>query len=131
MGIAGLVLGIIALVLGWIPIVSVLAIIMALVGLILSIVDTVKKSKTNDPKRGTSIAGIIISAIAFVISGIMSFFLIIGIFIGISAGLNSQEFRDAIDRIEDGYYEFDIQDNYDLNHYLDEFEHKYDYDFNL
>lgn len=129
MGIAGLVLGIIALVIGWIPVVSILAVIMAIVGLVLSIVDTVKKNKTNDPQRGTSIAGIIISAIAFVISGIMTFFFVIGFIIGISEGLNSQEFRDAIDRIEDGYYDF--QDNYDLDHYLDEYKQKYDYDFNL
>ena len=131
MGIAGLVLGIIALVIGWIPVVSILAVIMAIVGLVLSIVDTVKKNKTNDPKRGTSIAGIIISAIAFVISGIMTFFFVIGFIIGISEGLNSQEFRDTLNRIEDGYYDIDIQDNYGLDHYLDEFEQKYDYDFNL
>ena len=96
MGIAGLVLGIISLVLGWVPIVSILALILAIVGLILSIIDTTKKNKTNDPRRGTSIAGIVISAIAFVISGIMTF-----IFYNWSnhwnwrEGLNSQEFKDA------------------------------------
>ena len=90
MGIAGLVLGIISLVLGWVPIVSILALILAIVGLILSIIDTTKKNKTNDPRRGTSIAGIVISAIAFVISGIMTFIFTIGVMNGNGAGLNSQ-----------------------------------------
>lgn len=129
MGIAGLVLGIIGLVLGWMPIVSILALILAIVGLILSIIDTIKKNKTNDPRRGTSIAGIVISAIAFVISGIMTFIFTIGVIIGIGEGLNSQEFKDALNRIEDGYY--DVQDNYDLDDYLDDFRQDYDYDFNL
>ena len=117
MGIAGLVLGIISLVLGWVPIVSILALILAIVGLILSIIDTTKKNKTNDPRRGTSIAGIV------------TFIFTIGVIIGIGEGLNSQEFKDALNRIEDGYY--DVQDNYDLDYYLDDFKQNYDYDFNL
>lgn len=133
MGIAGLILGIISLVLGWAPIISILALILAIVGLILSIVDTVKKNKSNNPNRGISIAGIIVSAIAFIISGIMTFIFIVGVIIGIGEGLNSQEFKDSLDKIEDGYY--DIQDNYDLDYYLDDFmqnnDYDYDYDFNL
>ena len=125
MGTAGLVLGIIGLVIGWIPVVSILAVIMAIVGLVLSIVDTVKKNKTNDPKRGASIAGIIISAIAFVISGIITFFFIIGVIIGISEGLNSTEFQDALNRIDDGYYDYYDYD-YDYNRYLDDFYYDYD-----
>ena len=127
MGIAGLILGIIALIIGWVPIISILAIIMAIVGLVLSIVDTVKKNKTNDPKRGTSIAGIIISAIAFMISGIITFFFVIGVIIGIGEAINSEDFRDSLNRVEDGYY--DLYDKYDVDHYLDDF--YYDYDFNL
>lgn len=127
MGIAGLILGIIALIIGWVPIISILAIIMAIVGLVLSIVDTVKKNKTNDPKRGTSIAGIIISAIAFMISGIITFFFVIGVIIGIGEAINSEDFRDSLNRIEDGYY--DLYDKYDVDHYLDDF--YYGYDFNL
>ena len=34
-----------------------------------------------------------------------------------------------LNRIEDGYY--DVQDNYDLDYYLDDFRQNYDYDFNL
>lgn len=127
MGTAGLVLGIIALIIGWIPILSILALIMAIIGLVLSIVDTVKKNKTDDPRRGTSIAGIIISAIAFMTSGIITFFFLIGIVIGVTEAINSEDFRDSINRIEDGYYEW--HDKYDVDHYLDDF--YYDYDFNL
>ena len=125
MGIAGLVLGIISLVLGWVPIVSILALILAIVGLILSIIDSAELKFAGT----ISIAGIVISAIAFVISGIMTFIFTIGVIIGIGEGLNSQEFKDALNRIEDGYY--DVQDNYDLDYYLDDFKQNYDYDFNL
>ncbi len=64
MGVASLILGIISIVIGWIPFVCFFALILATIGLILGIVDTVKKNKTGDKKRGISIAGLIISAIA-------------------------------------------------------------------
>lgn len=64
MGIASLILGIIAFVTGWIPFICFISIILAIVGLILGIVDTIHKNKSNDNKRGISMAGLIVSAIA-------------------------------------------------------------------
>ncbi len=103
MGIASLVLGIISLVTGWIPFICFFALILAVVGLILGIVDTVKKSKANDKKRGISIAGLIISAIAIPIIVIMSL-----LSMGITAAI-----------IEDGY-------NYDRDY---NYHNNYDYDY--
>ncbi len=127
MGTAGLVLGIIALLLSWIPIISIIAFILALIGLILSIIDTVKKNKINDPNKGVSIAGIVTSALAFITSASLSFVFIITLIVAIGEAINSEDFRDSINRIEDGYYEW--HDKYDVDHYLDDF--YYDYDFNL
>ena len=64
MGVASLVLGIISLVTGWIPFICFIAFILAIVGLILGIVDTIKKGKVPGAKKGISIAGLIISAVA-------------------------------------------------------------------
>ena len=72
MGIASLILGIVSIIFGWIPFVSFLGLILSVVGLILGIVDTVKKSKAGQGK-GVSIAGLIICAIAVVITVYMSF----------------------------------------------------------
>lgn len=66
MGVAALVLGIISIIVGFIPLCGAIAFIPAVVGLILGIVDTVKKSKKGE-KKGVSIAGLILSAIAIVI----------------------------------------------------------------
>ena len=74
MGIASLILGIISLVIGWIPFICFFVFILAVVGLILGIVDTIKKNKTNDKKRGIGIAGLIVSAISIPIIIFMSFF---------------------------------------------------------
>lgn len=125
MGIAGLILGIISLVLGWIPVISILALIMAIVGLILSIVDTAKKSKTNDPSRGTSIAGIIVSAIAIIISGIITFFFLLGVIISVSDAIDSDDVRDAFNRIDDGYYDY-YDDYYDYNYNFNKYLYEYD-----
>ena len=65
--------------------------------------------------------------IAFMISGIITFFFVIGVIIGIGEAINSEDFRDSLNRVEDGYY--DLYDKYDVDHYLDDF--YYDYDFNL
>lgn len=127
MGTAGLVLGIIALLLSWIPIISIIAFILALIGLILSIIDTVKKNKINDPNKGVSIAGIVTSALAFITSASLSFVFIITLIVAMGEAINSEDFRDSINRIEDDYYEW--HDKYDVDHYLDDF--YYDYDFNL
>ena len=103
MGIASLVLGIVAIVLGWIPFICFIAFVLAVVGLILGIVDTIKKNKTNDSKRGISIAGLIVSAISIptiIITCIVS----LGLFVAI-----------ITDDIEyyNNYYDDYYYDNYD------------------
>lgn len=66
MGVASLVLGIVSLIVGFVPLCGAIALLPAIVGLILGIIDTVKKGKTNE-KKGQSIAGIVMCAIAIVI----------------------------------------------------------------
>ena len=109
MGVASLVLGIISLLTSWIPFVCFFAFILAVIGLILGIVDTVKKSKANDGKKGISIAGLIISAIAIPIIIIMSF-ASIGIFFAIMEnGYNNYDYyNDYYD-----YYDYNYNDYYD------------------
>lgn len=108
MGVTSLVLGILSLITGWIPFVCFFAFILAVIGLILGIVDTVKKSKANDKRRGISIAGLIISAVAIPIIVIMSFTSIV-IFFAI---------------VEDDY------DYRDYNYYNDYYDDYYDYNNN-
>lgn len=106
MGVASLVLGIISLLTSWIPFVCFFAFILAVIGLILGIVDSVKKSKANDRKKGISIAGLVISAIAIPIIIIMSF-VSIGILIAIieDSNYNYDYYND--------YYDYDYNDYYD------------------
>ena len=127
MGIAGLVLGIIALIIGWIPLVGVVGFIMAIVGLVLSIVDVVKKHKANNPNKGPGIAGIIISAIAFVISGIMTAILLIGLLI-YGAASDSIENMD-LNSIEDNLrnLERSLDDYYNYSNYNSYYDYDYDY----
>lgn len=66
MGIAALVLGIISIIIGFIPLCGSIAIIPAIVGVILGIVDIVTKSKKGE-KKGISIAGLVLSAIAIIV----------------------------------------------------------------
>lgn len=66
MGIASLVLGIVSVVISFIPFCGVIALVPAIVGLILGIIDTIKKSKEQQPK-GMSIAGTVCSAVAIVL----------------------------------------------------------------
>lgn len=66
MGVASLVLGIISLIIGFIPLCGAIALVPAIIGVILGIVDIVSKSKKGE-KKGTSIAGLILSAIATLI----------------------------------------------------------------
>ena len=72
MGVAALVLGIVSIVIAWIPLCGVIAFIPALIGLILGIVDTVKKSKKGE-KKGMSIAGIILNALAIIFIAVYTF----------------------------------------------------------
>ena len=127
MGIAGLELGIIALIIGWIPLVGVVGFIMAIVGLVLSIVDVVKKHKANNPNKGPGIAGIIISAIAFVISGIMTAILLIGLLI-YGAASDSIENMD-LNSIEDNLrnLERSLDDYYNNSNYNSYYDYDYDY----
>ena len=68
MGIAALVLGIISIISSLIPGCGfIIALLPALIGLILGIVDVVKKSKSGESK-GAGIAGIILTALALIIS---------------------------------------------------------------
>lgn len=66
MGIAALILGILSIIVGFIPLCGSIALFPAIIGLILGIVDTVLKSKKGE-KKGVSIAGIVLSALAIVI----------------------------------------------------------------
>lgn len=67
MGIAALVLGIISIIIGFIPLCGSIALLPAIIGLILGIVDTVQKSKKGE-KKGVSIAGLVLSAIAVAVN---------------------------------------------------------------
>ncbi len=109
MGIAALVLGIIALVTSWIPFICCFAFILAVVGLILGIVDAVKKSKTNDNKKGFGIAGLVISAIAIPIIIFSSLFTI-----GITAAIIEDTDYDNYEYRNDYYNDdYDYDDWYD------------------
>ena len=100
---------------------------MAIVGLVLSIVDVVKKHKANNPNKGPGIAGIIISAIAFVISGIMTAILLIGLLI-YGAASDSIENMD-LNSIEDNLrnLERSLDDYYNNSNYNSYYDYDYDY----
>lgn len=72
MGIASLILGILSIIIGFIPLCGAIAFVPAIIGLILGIVDTVAKSKKGE-KKGMSITGIVLSAIAIVIISLWIF----------------------------------------------------------
>lgn len=76
MGIAALVLGIIAFVLAVTFVLAPLGVVLAVIGLILGIVDTVKKGKTGE-KKAISMAGMILSAVMFIVLIVESFFILI------------------------------------------------------
>ena len=63
MGVAALILGIVSIIVGIIPFCGAVAFVPAVIGLILGIVDTVQKNK-NGEKKGMSIAGIVLNALA-------------------------------------------------------------------
>ena len=113
MGVALLVLGIISLVTCWIPFICFIAFILAIVGLILGIVDTIKKGKVPGAKKGISIAGLIISAVAIpiiIFSSLISF--------GIVAAILSEDYD----------YDYYNWDKYDYNY--DDYDDWYRYYYN-
>jgi len=70
MAIAALVIGIISLILGFIPLCNIIMVVPAIVGLILGIVALVKSKKPEGEeksKKGMSLAGVIINAIALIV----------------------------------------------------------------
>lgn len=78
MGIAALVLGIIAFVLAVTFVLAPLGVVLAVIGLILGIVDTVKKGKSGE-KKAIGIAGMILSAVMFIVLMVESFFILVGV----------------------------------------------------
>ena len=84
MGVAALILGIISIIIGFIPLCGSIALLPAIIGLILGIVDVVLKSKKGE-KKGISIAGLVLSALAIVI--IVFWVFVFGVAVG-NADLN-------------------------------------------
>lgn len=77
MAIASLVLGIVSLI-GIIPIISFGTCLTAIIGLILGIIALRKVAKGTGGGKGLAIGGVVVSAVALIISVLMSVFLIIG-----------------------------------------------------
>lgn len=121
MGVASLVLGIISLVTSWIPFICIFAFILAVVGLILGIVDAVKKSKTNDNKKGFGIAGLVISAIAIPIIIFSSL-----ITLGITAAIIEGGTYDNYEYHNNYYDDDDWYDEWYNNYY-----NKLNYNYNV
>lgn len=71
MGIAGLVIGIIAIIIMWVPVIGMSAIPISIVGIIVSVIAE-KKAKTENAPTGMATAGLVISIIALVLSGIIT-----------------------------------------------------------
>lgn len=103
MGVAALVLGILALIVSFIPGCGlIIGIIPAIIGLILGIVDTIKKSKSGE-KKGVSIAGLILSALAIII--MIGWFFLVGAAVNDSGVLN--DLQDLQSQLESsGYYNY-------------------------
>lgn len=78
MGIAALVLGIIAFVLAITFVLAPLGVVLAVIGLILGIVDIAKKGKTGE-KKAIGMAGMILSAVMFIVLMVESFFILVGV----------------------------------------------------
>lgn len=94
MGIAALILGIISFILSFIPICGLIGLVPAIIGLILGIVEVVKKSKTKEPK-GLGIAGIILTAIAIVVSIVWN--LVVVAAIGVAASDTATNYNSLYD----------------------------------
>lgn len=108
MGVAALILGIISIIIGFIPLCGSIAFIPAIIGLILGIVDTVQKSKKGE-KKGTSIAGIVLSSVAIVIISLWLF--VFGVAISNLDENDVNAIVDDISRSLNEYYdtEFDVE----------------------
>ena len=105
MGVAALILGIISIIIGFIPLCGAIAFLPAVIGLILGIIDTVLKSKKGE-KKGMSIAGIILSALAIVIISLWIFVF------GVAAkNVDLNELANEIVTDTSSYYDYD----YDWN----------------
>lgn len=107
MGIAALILGIISLIIGFIPLCGSIAIFPAIIGIILGIVDIVVKSKKGE-KKGVSIAGLVLSAIATLV---IVFWVII--FGAALENVDVNELEDALESLNEMSYEYDYDYDYD------------------
>ncbi len=99
MGIAALVLGIISFITAITFILAPLGAILAVIGLILGIVDTVKKGKRGE-KKAISIAGLILSAVMFVIL-IVESILILGVGVLVYDTAKNYDTNTIVETIED------------------------------
>lgn len=93
MGIAALVLGIISIIIGFIPLCGSIALVPAIIGVVLGIVDVVLKSKKGE-KKGISIAGLVLSAIAVVI--IVFWVFVFGLGVATTNAINGNELNDLV-----------------------------------
>lgn len=108
MGVAALVLGIISLIIGFIPLCGSIAIFPAIIGIILGIVDIVVKSKKGE-KKGVSIAGLVLSAIATLV--IVFWVIIFGAAV---SEIDVNELEEALEDYENSYYSYDYDYDYDF-----------------
>lgn len=110
MGIAALILGILSIIIGFIPLCGSIALLPAIIGLILGIVDTVQKNKKGE-KKGVSIAGLILSAIAIVV--IVFWVFIFGV--AISSDVNeileesTKNYQVSLNELYDDYDAYDYE----------------------
>ena len=104
MGIAALILGILSIIVGFIPLCGAIAFVPALIGLILGIVDTVQKNKKGE-KKGISIAGIVLSAIAIVIISAWVF-----IFGNAVKNTDLNELEKSLSELNEYYSNYDFSD---------------------
>lgn len=98
MGVASLVLGIMSLIMSFIPVVGMFFALLAVISIILGIVSLCKKQD-----KGKSIAGIITSSIAIIIT-LLYIFVIGGIIAGVSESGVLEQAKDIIDNEYDDYY---------------------------
>lgn len=105
MGIAALILGIIAIITAFIPGCGIfIAPLLGLIGLILGIVDTVQKSKKGE-KKGASIAGIVLSAISFIVIVLQ-----IVVFGALISNIDPNEIESSISAWNEIYSNYDFSD---------------------
>ena len=108
MGIAALILGIISIIIGFIPLCGMIALVPAIIGLILGIVDIVQKNKKGE-KKGVSIAGTVLSAVAIVIIAVWT--LVIG---NAVSNIDPNEFEEALrSSLEEANLSLDLEDYYE------------------